>query len=167
MNCTNSCAGCLQGASSLYSRPAGYVGTGFAGCSAWMWFLMCACLMQVEAVVRRVLWLIRDPQTKVLVFSTWVEVLQLLEHALNTNHVPCVRAKSRKALEQAIEDFRKPVQSGKPHLQTMLLQLKQGGNGLNLTGASLTSMLQTPTMCLACTQSLRRPWSRPSRTFAR
>ena len=131
-----------------------------------MRLLMCACHVQVEAVVRRVLWLIRDPQTKVLVFSTWVEVLQLLEHALNTNHVPCVRAKSRKALEQAIEDFRKPVQSGKPHLQTMLLQLKQGGNGLNLTGASLTSMLQTPAMCPACAPCPGRNWSRPSRYLA-
>ena len=90
--------------------------------------------LQVEAVVRRVMWLTKNPQTNVLVFSTWVEVLRLLEHALNTNHVPCVFAKNRKALEQAIEDIRKPVGSGQPHLQTMLLQLKQGGNGLNLTG---------------------------------
>ncbi len=130
--------------------------------------MMCACLAQVEAVVRRVLWLIRDPQTKVLVFSTWVEVLQLLEHALNTNHVPCVRAKSRKALEQAIKDFRKPVQSGEPHLQAMLLQLKQGGNGLNLTGASLAiSMLQTPSICLAREQNPEKALGRPLKTFSR
>ena len=83
------------------------------------------------------MWLIKDPQTKVLVFSTWAEVLQLLEHALKTNHVPCMRAKSRDALEGAIKEFRKPVQKGKPQLQTLLLLLKQGGNGLNLTGTSL------------------------------
>ena len=94
--------------------------------------------VQVEAVVRRVMWLIKDSQTKVLVFSTWAEVLQLLEHALKTNHVPCMRAKSRDALEGAIKEFRKPVQKGKLPLQTLLLLLKQGGNGLNLTGTPLS-----------------------------
>ena len=86
-------------------------------------------------MVRRVLWLIRNPEVKILVFSTWSEVLQLLEHALSTNHVPCVRAKTRKDLERAIQDFRAPRQKGSQSLQTILLHLKQGGNGLNLTGA--------------------------------
>ena len=98
-------------------------------------------LVQVEAVVRRVMWLTKDPQTKVLVFSTWAEVLQLLEHALKTNQMPCMRAQSRHALEEAIQAFRKPAKpakSGKPHLQTLLLLLKQGGNGLNLTGMPVT-----------------------------
>lgn len=85
--------------------------------------------------MRRVLWLIRNPEVKILVFSTWSEVLQLLEHALSTNHVPCVRAKTRKDLERAIQDFRAPRQKGAQSLQTILLHLKQGGNGLNLTGA--------------------------------
>ncbi|CAL5225438.1 g8256 [Coccomyxa viridis] len=97
---------------------------------------------EVEAVVRRVMWLIKDSQTKVLVFSTWAEVLQLLEHALKTNHVPCMRAKSRDALEGAIKEFRKPVQKGKLPLQTLLLLLKQGGNGLNLTEAQHVIMME-------------------------
>lgn len=101
--------------------------------------------VQVEAVVRRVMWLIKDPQTKILVFSTWAEVLQLLEHALKTNHVPCMRAKSRDALEEAIKEFRKPVKKGRPHLQTLLLLLKQGGNGLNLTGMPVTVHVTSPT----------------------
>ncbi len=84
------------------------------------------------------MWLIKDQETKVLVFSTWAEVLQLLEHALKTNHVPCMRAKSRDALEEAIKEFRKPVQMGKPRMQTLLLLLKQGGNGLNLTGTPVS-----------------------------
>ena len=110
--------------------------------------------MQVEAVVRRVLWLIRNPEVKILVFSTWSEVLQLLEHALSTNHVPCVRAKTRKDLERAIQDFRAPRQKGAQSLQTILLHLKQGGNGLNLTGAlhisspvSCWLTLQSETLC--------------------
>ena len=120
-------------------------------------------LMQVEAVVRRVMWLTKDPQTKVLVFSTWAEVLQLLEHALKTNEVPCMRAQSRQALEEAIQAFRKPVKpgkpvkSGKPHLQTLLLLLKQGGNGLNLTGmpvnecAASSTPMQGWGACMATT----------------
>jgi len=114
---------------------------------------VCAASLQVEAVVRRVMWLTKNPQTNVLVFSTWVEVLRLLEHALNTNRVPCVFAKTRKTLEQAIEDIRKPAKSGQPHLQTMLLQLKQGGNGLNLTGESTN---EAYALNCSCTSPMQR-----------
>lgn len=98
--------------------------------------------MQIEAVVRRVLWLTRqNADNKLLIFSTWAEVLLLLEHALKTNGVPYARARSRKALQDALTLFRqkKPAQ-GQPHVQTLLLLLKQGANGLNLTGIQLCSI---------------------------
>jgi hypothetical protein len=91
--------------------------------------------MQIEAVVRRVVWLVRqDCNNKVLVFSTWAEVLLLLEHALRTNGVPYARARSSKTLQSAITTFRKKPAPGQPLVQTLLLLLKQGANGLNLTG---------------------------------
>ena len=115
--------------------------------------------VQVESVVRRVMWLIKDPQTKILIFSTWAEVLQLLEHALKTNHVPCMRAKSRDALEEAIKEFRKPVKKGRPHLQTLLLLLKQGGNGLNLTGVPASEH------AIATSAPTCKPGNRPASSF--
>lgn len=66
----------------------------------------------------------------------------LLEHALATNGVPFVRPKNRKAFEDAIATFKQaPAQGGKDNVQTLLLMLKQGANGLNLTGAALQALL--------------------------
>ena len=109
---------------------------------------------QVEAVVRRVIWLTqRDAHAKLLIFSTWAEVLLLLEHALRTNEVPHARAKDRKALDAAIAAFREESAApGKQPVRTLLLLLKQGANGLNLTGARAPSALSPA-------PHLRRAWA--------
>ncbi len=101
---------------------------------------------QIEAVVRRIMWLTRrDAAAKLLVFSTWAEVLLLLEHALKTNEVPYARAKTRKALDAAIADFREaPGPGDKARPRTLLLLLKQGANGLNLTGAHMREGAPVP-----------------------
>lgn len=102
------------------------------------------CYMQLEAVVRRIKRLIhKDPAAKVLVFSSWQDVLELVSHALQTNALPFAYAKGRQAFDQAISQFKRPaasagtVQQGiavGPNLQILLLLIKQGANGLNLTG---------------------------------
>lgn len=87
-------------------------------------------------------WLTRsNASAKLLVFSTWAEVLLLLEHALKTNGVPHVRPTTRKAFEAAITTFKEAPKEGSGHVQTLLLLLKQGANGLNLTGAACTPRL--------------------------
>lgn len=106
-------------------------------------------MMQIEAVVRRIKWLTSiDAMNKVLVFSTWQDVLEVVAHALRTNRLPFAHARGRKAMDSAISLFKaakpQPLDDGqakaKPaHLQTLLLLVKQGGNGLNLTGALVTS----------------------------
>jgi E3 ubiquitin-protein ligase SHPRH len=50
--------------------------------------------IKVEAVTRRILWMkSSDPKAKVLVFSSWNDVLDVLEHALNANEITYIRMK--------------------------------------------------------------------------
>lgn len=50
--------------------------------------------MQLEAVLRRLKVLLAGgPEVKVLVFSTWVDVLELLAHGLSANGMPFAYAK--------------------------------------------------------------------------
>lgn len=53
--------------------------------------------MQIEAVVRRLLWVkSKDADAKVLIFSTWHEVLDVVEHALSINKITFARVKGTK-----------------------------------------------------------------------
>ena len=57
-------------------------------------FLWCALSLQLEAVVRRILWVkSTDPEAKVLLFSEWQGVLDVVEHALTANHITFARVK--------------------------------------------------------------------------
>jgi hypothetical protein len=51
--------------------------------------------VQLEAVLRRILRLkSEDPEMKVLLFSEWAGVLDVVEHALTTNHITYARVKN-------------------------------------------------------------------------
>ncbi len=53
-------------------------------------------VQQLEAVVRRILWVkAKDPNAKVLLFSEWQDVLDVVEHALTANHITFARIKER------------------------------------------------------------------------
>ena len=103
---------------------------------------------QVEAVVRRVRHLTeRDPGTKVLVFSTWQDLLDVVAHALAVNAVPFAASKGR-GFTQSVRDFQAGALQGQlggkrarlhpaGPIQTLLLPVKHGSNGLNLTGGAL------------------------------
>lgn len=55
------------------------------------YFLWC---LKIEAVVRRILWIkSQDPNEKVLVFSSWNDVLDVLEHAFTANDITYSRMK--------------------------------------------------------------------------
>jgi E3 ubiquitin-protein ligase SHPRH len=50
--------------------------------------------LQIEAVTRRILWIkATNHNSKVLVFSSWNDVLDVLEHAFATNNITFVRMK--------------------------------------------------------------------------
>lgn len=51
-------------------------------------------ILKIEAVTRRILWIkSKDSNEKVLVFSSWNDVLDVLEHALAANDITFVRMK--------------------------------------------------------------------------
>lgn len=51
-------------------------------------------LLQIEAVTRRILSIKnKDPKAKVLVFSSWNDVLDVLEHAFVANSISYIRMK--------------------------------------------------------------------------
>ena len=61
--------------------------------------------LQVEAVVRRIRHLTSaDEDTKVLVFSTWQDLLDVVAHALTANGVPFAACEGR-TLAQSVRDF--------------------------------------------------------------
>ena len=98
--------------------------------------------MQLEAVVRRIRRLTdKDASAKV-------------SHALQTNGLHFAYAKGRNAFDQAIARFKQPAASADnahqrnaagPNLQILLLLIKQGANGLNLTGIACNLCLQVNT----------------------
>ena len=51
-------------------------------------------VLQIEAVTRRILWVkANDHRAKVLVFSSWNDVLDVLEHAFAANNITFFRMK--------------------------------------------------------------------------
>lgn len=51
-------------------------------------------LLKIEAVTRRILWInSTDPQAKILVFSSWNDVLDVLQHAFTANSISYIRMK--------------------------------------------------------------------------
>lgn len=91
-------------------------------------------------MLRRIKFLLKkDVAAKVLVFSSWQDVLELLSHALQTNDLPFAYARGRKSFDSAVADFKKTAGADdcqKQRVQILLLLVKQGANGLNLTGGS-------------------------------
>lgn len=96
-------------------------------------------VLQMEAVIRRIRRLTTaDQGNKVLVFSTWQDVLEVIAHALRTNRLPFAYARGRQSMQAAIRQFKAANASGSKGgpeaVQVLLLLVKQGGQGLNLTG---------------------------------
>lgn len=61
---------------------------------------------KIEAIVRRLLAITADPGARAVVFSTWQDVLVILDHALAENGVPFVYPKNRKAFQGALAAFK-------------------------------------------------------------
>ncbi|OVA17306.1 SNF2-related [Macleaya cordata] len=110
---------------------------------------------KIEAVTRRILWIkSTDPKAKVLVFSSWNDVLDVLEHAFFANHISYIRMKGGRKSHVAITQFKgqkscargtgaKPDQEpeGKS-VQVLLLLIQHGANGLNLLEAQHVILIE-------------------------
>ncbi|XP_024639582.1 E3 ubiquitin-protein ligase SHPRH isoform X3 [Medicago truncatula] len=98
---------------------------------------------KIEAVTRRILWIkATNHNSKVLVFSSWNDVLDVLEHAFATNNITFVRMKGGRKAHTAISQFRgiqngtKGCEGEEPiSIQVLLLLIQHGANGLNLLEA--------------------------------
>lgn len=87
---------------------------------------------KVDSVVAEVLRLTREAHDiKILIFSTWGEVLKILSEALTKNKITSLSLPSHKH-QKILEDF-KNMQSG---LTVLLLPLAWGSKGLNLVEAT-------------------------------
>ena len=59
-------------------------------------------------MVRRVMWLTsQDPSAKILVMSTWLDVLDLVGHALSTNNQRHAHPRGPASFKSAICTFRR------------------------------------------------------------
>ncbi|KAJ7965163.1 E3 ubiquitin-protein ligase SHPRH [Quillaja saponaria] len=103
---------------------------------------------KIEAITRRILWIkSADAKAKVLVFSSWNDVLDVLEHALAANGITFIRMKGGRKSQFAISEFRgqkisrkgsnmiESQQSEPQFIQVLLLLIQHGANGLNLLEA--------------------------------
>ncbi|KAJ8771167.1 hypothetical protein K2173_023492 [Erythroxylum novogranatense] len=101
---------------------------------------------KIEAITRRILSIkFSDPNAKVLVFSSWNDVLDVLEHAFRANDITYIRMKGGRKAHAAISEFReknsakRTCKTSTPlerrRVQVLLLLVQHGANGLNLLEA--------------------------------
>nr|KAJ0219821.1 hypothetical protein LSAT_V11C200097200 [Lactuca sativa] len=107
---------------------------------------------KILAVTRRILCIgSTNPTDKILVFSSWNDVLDVLEHAFTANDISFIRMKGGRKSQVAISEFKgekvdvkdgvnkkmkmKMKQRERNSIQVMLLLIQHGANGLNLLEA--------------------------------
>ncbi|XP_042375333.1 E3 ubiquitin-protein ligase SHPRH-like [Zingiber officinale] len=107
---------------------------------------------KIEAVVRRILWAtLNDQEAKILVFSSWNDVLDVLGHALAANNITFVRMKGGRKSQVAISQFKGQENSrgekakgqliAKP-TQVLMMLVQHGANGLNLLEAQHVILIE-------------------------
>ena len=120
---------------------------------------------KVEAVTRRVLWLLDGDRpgaradVKAIVFSEWEDALRVVAAALHANGVAAEHPSGGgKKLRDAIERFKRPAEAASerdgggvvgasfattsPPPRVLLMPLRRGANGLNLTEAQHVILLE-------------------------
>ncbi|PWA98308.1 Helicase, C-terminal [Artemisia annua] len=101
---------------------------------------------KISAVTRRILCIgSTNPKAKVLVFSSWNDVLDVLEHSFTANGISFIRMKGGRKSHVAISQFKgekvsvkankKQKQAETNSVQVLLLLIQHGANGLNLLEA--------------------------------
>lgn len=92
---------------------------------------------KLEAVVRRVASILtKDASSKILVFSEWQDVLEVLTHAFKANHVRFVFAKGKPAMTKSLKAFKTR------EISVLMLPVKLGANGLNLIEAQHVILIE-------------------------
>ena len=118
-----------------------------APCAACVRARQCAAMPERSAkqaaVVDRITELRKEePSTKILVYSQWIMLLDLMDQDLTKRGVATLRidgSMSQKARKTSVEQFVKDDRITAPHV--MLATLKSGGVGLNLMRASVVFIM--------------------------
>ncbi|XP_008782680.2 E3 ubiquitin-protein ligase SHPRH isoform X1 [Phoenix dactylifera] len=110
---------------------------------------------KIEAVTRRILWITsKNQEAKILVFSSWNDVLDVVAHALAANNITYIRMKGGRKSQVAIAQFkgqkhslcgaeknRKQLIEPKS-IQVLLMLIQHGANGLNLLEAQHVILME-------------------------
>ena len=81
-----------------------------------------------------------EPPIRSVVFSSWTQYLDLIEHALEQHNIKFVRldgSMSVKARTRVLKEFKTD-----PDVTVLLVSIKAGGQGLNFTAASKVYMME-------------------------
>ncbi|XP_026388746.1 E3 ubiquitin-protein ligase SHPRH-like [Papaver somniferum] len=98
---------------------------------------------KIEAVTKRILWIkSTDPKAKVLVFSSWNDVLDVLEHAFSANNISHIRMKGGRKSHVALSKFKGEREPEEKSIQVLLLLFQHGANGLNLLEAQHVILIE-------------------------
>lgn len=109
---------------------------------------------KIEAVTRRILRITStDGAAKILVFSSWNDVLDVLEHSLCANNISYARMKGGRKSQAALCQFKgqatsingdkvKKADSRMQPVQVLLMLIQHGANGLNLLEAQHVILLE-------------------------
>lgn len=94
---------------------------------------------KASALIRLLRGIWRDDSQKVIIFSEWGEVLSLVRNALTRNNILfCYGAnRTSSGLSKLVEEFK-----SSPNKNVIVLPLKRGGAGLNLTEAKHVILME-------------------------
>lgn len=96
---------------------------------------------KVEQIIRCVIKIISDdPVAKILIFSTWQDVLQLISNALLENEIKHCCKKDAKSFTRTIDSFKQTAD-----IKVLLLPINSGSKGLNLIEATHVILVE-PTL---------------------
>ncbi|KAG6889213.1 hypothetical protein C0995_002673 [Termitomyces sp. Mi166 len=94
---------------------------------------------KIQTLVRHLLYLkITDPDAKSIVFSAWADSLFIMERALTSNGIRCLRIDQKRKGESAAKRFKSD-----PEILVLLLHGERENAGLNITCASRVFLLES------------------------
>ncbi|KDQ50603.1 hypothetical protein JAAARDRAFT_580714 [Jaapia argillacea MUCL 33604] len=94
---------------------------------------------KIQSLIRHLLYLqATDPGAKSIIFSAWADSLHIVEHALISNGISCLRIDSTKGKQNAAKRFRNEAD-----ILVLLLHGERENAGLNVTCASRVFMLES------------------------